>query len=189
MPEAGSIDAVEVLLGDGRVVRIRGKADRVDRRLGGDLVVIDYKTGSEKPYKELSHEAPVSAGTHLQLPVYAYAARAAYGAAGTRVEAYYWFVGRGQNLRIGYEVDHDVDAVFAKTLRTIVDGIEGGVFPAEPPSPAPTPFVRCRFCDPDGMGTTDRWREWERKFAAPELQGFRSLSVPDEPAPDEGSGA
>ncbi len=189
MPEAGSTDAVEVPLGDGRVVQMRGKADRVDRRPEGDLVVIDYKTGSEKPYKGLSHEAPVTAGTHLQLPVYAYAARAAYGAAGTRVEAYYWFVGRGQNLRIGYEVDHDVDAVFAKALRTIVDGIEGGVFPAEPPAPAPTPFVRCRFCDPDGMGTTDRWREWERKFAAPELHGFHSLSVPDEPAADESSGA
>jgi hypothetical protein len=27
------------------------------------------------------------------------------------------------------------------------------------------------------MGTTDRWREWERKHAAPELDGLRSLSA------------
>ena len=30
-------------------------------------------------------------------------------------------------------------------------------------------FVQCPFCDPDGMGTADRWREWERKQHAPEL--------------------
>jgi hypothetical protein len=54
------------------------------------------------------------------------------------------------------------------------------VFPAWPAEPAPTPFITCVFCDPDGMGTTDRWREWERKCDAPELEGFRSLSVGDE---------
>ncbi|HEY5076599.1 MAG TPA: PD-(D/E)XK nuclease family protein, partial [Acidimicrobiia bacterium] len=176
MPGGGA-DAVEVPLGDGRVVHVRGKADRVDRRVGGELVVIDYKTGSERTYTSLSHDDPVTAGTHLQLPVYAYAARAAYGNPDTTVEAYYWFVGRGRNRRIGYDVDAPVDDVFSTTLRTIVDGIEGGVFPASPAEPAPTPFITCVFCDPDGMGTTDRWREWERKRDAPELEGFRSLSA------------
>ncbi|HEV7526974.1 MAG TPA: PD-(D/E)XK nuclease family protein [Acidimicrobiia bacterium] len=177
MSEAGSIDAIEVPLGDGRVVRVRGKADRVDRRAGGELVVIDYKTGAERDYRVLNHDAPVTAGQHLQLPVYAYAARAAFGAPDTKVEAYYWFVGRGKNLRIGYDVDDSVRDVFATALRTIVDGIEAGVFPSQPPEPAPTPWVKCHFCDPDGMGTTDRWREWQRKFAAPELDGFRSLAA------------
>jgi ATP-dependent helicase/nuclease subunit B len=176
MPDGGAA-AVEVPLGDGRVVRVRGKADRVDRRADGALVVIDYKTGSERRYTSLSHDEPVTAGTHLQLPVYAYAARAAYGAPDTRVEASYWFVGRGKNRRIGYVVDGPVDDVFSTTLRTIVDGIEDGVFPAWPAEPAPSPFVDCVFCDPDGMGTTDRWREWERKCDAPELEAFRSLSA------------
>lgn len=176
MPEVDA-GAVEVQLGDGRVVKVRGKADRVDRRADGTLVVIDYKTGSEGTYKTLNHEAPVTAGTHLQLPIYAYAARAAYGESGTHVEAYYWFVGRGRNQRIGYDVDASVDRVFAGAVRSIVDGIEAGAFPAVPAEPAPTPFISCPFCDPDGMGTTDRWREWERKFAAPELEGFRSLAV------------
>jgi hypothetical protein len=37
------------------------------------------------------------------------------------------------------------------------------------------------------MGTTDRWREWERKLAAPELVGFRSLSAKEpEQGPDPG---
>jgi hypothetical protein len=43
------------------------------------------------------------------------------------------------------------------------------VFVAIPPAPGPSPFIRCRYCDPDGMGTADRWREWERKQAAREL--------------------
>ena len=133
--------------------------------------MIDYKTGSERTYTTLSHDDPVTAGTHLQLPVYAYTARAAYGAPDTRVEASYWFVGRGRNRRIGYDVDGSVDDVFSTTLRTIVDGIEGGMFPASPAEPAPTPFITCVFCDPDGMGTTDRCREWERKCDAPGARG------------------
>jgi hypothetical protein len=170
--------AVEVALGDGRIVRVRGMADRVDRRPGGDLVVIDYKTGSDRNYKGLDHDHPVGAGTLLQLPVYAYAARAAYGATGANVEAYYWFVGRGRDERVGYQVDADVDLAFTAAVRTIVDGIEGGVFPAWPDEPAPSPFIGCRYCDPDGMGTTDRWRERRRKSEAPELEGFLSLSAP-----------
>jgi ATP-dependent helicase/nuclease subunit B len=70
--------------------------------------------------------------------------------------------------------------VFAETLRNIVDGIETGVFPALPPEPAPTPWVQCRYCDPDGMGTTDRWREWERKIDAPEMAIVHSLVGSDD---------
>jgi RecB family exonuclease len=173
----GGGDAVAVQLGDGRTVRLRGRADRVDCRADGDLVVIDYKTSSDRNYKALGHDQPVMAGTRLQLPAYAYAARAAYGAPGTRVEAYFWLVGKGRNQRFGYDVDDYVDEVFSATLRTIVDGIEGGVFPAWPAEPAPTPFIGCVYCNPDGMGTTDRWREWERKFDAPQLAGFLSLSA------------
>jgi hypothetical protein len=169
---------------------VRGKADRVDRRPNGDLVVIDYKTGSDRRYNGLGAADPVTAGTHLQLPVYAYAARAAYGGAATPVEAYYWFVGRGKDRLVGYPVDDAVDVVFTDTIRTIVDGIEAGVFPLQPDEPAPSPFVSCPFCDPDGMGTTDRWREWERKYEAPELAGFRSLSAREpEPEADPGLAA
>jgi RecB family exonuclease len=167
---------VEIRLDADRAVRVRGKADRVDRRADGGLVVIDYKTGSLTGYTGLGPDAPVGQGALLQLPVYAYAARAAYGAPDTAVSAFYWFVGKGGNRRIGYAVDAAVDDTFTTTVRTIVEGIEHGVFPSVPDEPAPTPFVKCSFCDPDGMGTTDRWREWERKWAAPELDGFHALA-------------
>jgi hypothetical protein len=115
----------------------------------------------------------------LQLPVYARAARAAFGD-DAPVEAFYWFVGRGNNRHIGYGVDDDVENVFLTAVRTIVDNIEAGVFVSSPPAPGPRPFVLCPFCDPDGLGTADRFREWERKYGAPDLAGFRSLSEADE---------
>ncbi len=177
MPNAPG-PAVEVALGARRHVHVRGMADRVDRRADGTLVVIDYKTGSTVPYHSIGVDDPVTGGTHLQLPVYAYAARAAYGDPATKVEAYYWFVGKGKNRLVGYDVDGAIDAVFMGAVRTIIDGIEAGVFPLRPTEPAPSPFVKCEYCDPDHMGTTDRWREWERKSSAPELVGLHSLSQP-----------
>jgi len=169
--------AVEVTLSEGRTVRVRGKADRIDRTDDGRLVVVDYKTGSPRSYEGLTHEHPVPGGTGLQLPVYAAAARAAYGAADTPVEAYYWFVGRGENERIGYPVDASVEGAFAAAVGTIVDGIDAGVFVGVPPEPGPRgPFIACRYCDPDGLGTADRWREWERTCEAPELAAYRALT-------------
>jgi hypothetical protein len=62
-----------------------------------------------------------------------------------------------------------------RTVRAIVDGIETGVFVAKPPPPGPRPFVPCAYCDPDRLGTADRWRQWERKYPAPGLAGYRAL--------------
>ncbi len=173
----GSVHApVELAWPDGRRLRVRGKADRIDRTSDGLLVVIDYKTGSAEPYVGLSPADPVLGGTRIQLPVYAHAARAAYASSDDEpVEACYWFVGRGNNRRIGYPVDASVTTVFMRAVRAIVDGIEAGMFVARPVPPGPRPFVPCAYCDPDGLGTAQRWREWERKSAGPELAGYRAL--------------
>jgi RecB family exonuclease len=185
--DGAPVEAVELAWPDGRRLRLRGKADRVDRRADGTLVVVDYKTGSPDPYLALRPGDPVLGGTRLQLPVYAHAARGAYGAAGDDrpVEAYYWFVGRGNDRTVGYAVDEAVDATFRDTVRAIVDGIEAGVFVANPPPPGPRPFVECVYCDPDGMGTAERWREWERKYGAPELDGYRALLEGDDGDEDD----
>jgi RecB family exonuclease len=167
-------EPVEVRWDDGRVLRLRGKADRIDVTAAGELLVVDYKTGKPDAYKALTHENPVGVGDHLQLPVYAHAALGAYPGHDA-VSAYYWFVGRGNNQHIGYRVDDSVDDEFRVAVRTIAEAIEGGIFVAHPPPPGPTPFVLCQFCDPDGMGTSDAWRAWERKYAAPELAPYRAL--------------
>ena len=170
-------DDVVVALSDGRTLRMRGAVDRIDRAEGGTLVVYDYKTGSTSWYADLGPENPVGGGTRLQLPVYALAARAAAGAdERTPVEAYYWFVGKGENALIGYEVDDEVEAAFDTALRTIVDGIDAGCFPAFPVAPGPRPFVACHYCDPDGLGTADVWRAWERKQHAPAVAPFLALA-------------
>ena len=44
---------VEVPLGDGRTIRLRGAVDRIDIAEPGHLVVIDYKTGRRNPYRRL----------------------------------------------------------------------------------------------------------------------------------------
>ncbi len=163
---ADGTEPVEVRWSDGRAVRLRGKADRIDVTAAGDLLVVDYKTGKPDDYRALAPDNPVDQGNHLQLPIYAHAARAAYPEYGRAdVSAYYWFVGRGNNQVIGYSVDEHVDDEF----------IEAGIFVANPPPPGPSPFVSCAFCDPDGMGTADAWRAWERKYGAPELAPYRSL--------------
>ena len=116
-------------------------------------------------------------GTHLQLPVYAYAARAAYGTPDTEVEAYYWFVGRGNNRRIGYDVDAAVDDVFATDGAHDRRRHRGRRVPgARRPSPRRRRSSSAASAIPTAWAPTDRWREWERKFDAPELDGFRSLA-------------
>ncbi len=172
-----ALGPVELDWSDGRRLLVRGKADRIDRTADGRLVVIDYKSGRFDRYVKLNARDPVLGGTRLQLPVYAYAARDVYAGSGDEpVEACYWFVGRGDNRRIGYQVDVSVATVFMRAVRAIVDGIEAGMFIGRPVPPGPRgPFVPCHYCDPDGLGTAQRWREWERKSGAPELGGYRAL--------------
>jgi hypothetical protein len=79
----GDAPPVEIGLGE-RTLRLRGKADPVDRTVDGSLVVVDYKTGSTRTFEKLSHEDPTLHGEKLQLPVYALAAPAVHGEPGTR---------------------------------------------------------------------------------------------------------
>ena len=66
-------DPVKVSLSDGEVL-MRGSADKVDRGRDGTLLVTDIKSGKADSFKVIEKD-PVAAGTKLQLPVYAHAAR------------------------------------------------------------------------------------------------------------------
>ena len=175
-------DPVEIRLDDGRVLRFRGSADRIDATGAGDLVVLDYKTGKVDDYRSLSADDPDERGTKLQLAVYAQAARAFVVRPDARVRSEYWFVSeRGGFVRKGYEVDDQVLARVTTTLGTIVDGIERGVFPARPVD-SYGPFVTCAYCDPDGLGVADLRRDWERKRDDPAVAAYARLAEPDEVA-------
>jgi RecB family exonuclease len=174
----GGPPPVELPLAGGGAVRFRGAADRIDGRPDGALVVIDYKTGKRDTYVGLSPEDPTRGMTRFQLPVYALAARAATGRPDAPVEAAYWFVTeRGQFSWIGYRVTDDVLSRAGAAVGTVAALITAGAFPALPRPDVWVPWVECEFCDPDGLGTGDRRREWERKRQSPELAAVAELFV------------
>jgi ATP-dependent helicase/nuclease subunit B len=169
---------VTVEMPDGRAVRLRGQIDRVDRTDDGGVVVTDYKTGSARSYARLGEAEPTVGGTRLQLPVYALAARAAAGAPEADVLAEYWFVtSRAHFQARTVPLTPEVHATVVADIATIVAGIEGGLFPAHPRRPTWQFWVDCPACDPDGVGTGERWHEWMRKKDAPELAEYLVLAA------------
>jgi len=176
---AGDDPPVEVSLPDGRVLRFRGRADRLDRADDGTLHVIDYKTGSHIGYRGLGPHDPVLAGTKLQLPIYGLAARAHRGEPYAPVHAEYWFAtSKGGFHRIGYDVTDEVLARTREVLGAIVEGIEAGRFPAHPDGSSTSWRVSCHSCDPDGLGTVDLRRQWERKRHHPAMAPYADLAEP-----------
>ncbi|HZM39640.1 MAG TPA: PD-(D/E)XK nuclease family protein [Acidimicrobiales bacterium] len=177
----GDDDAVEIGLHDGRTLRFRGSADRIDEGPDGGLVVLDYKTGRADDYRRLGPDNPDDRGTRLQLAVYAQAARAAVGRPDAPVRSEYWFVSeRGGFARHGYQVDDAVLARVTTTLGTMVEGIEQGAFPPHPDDQF-RPWVVCPYCDPDGMGVAELRRQWERKREDPAVAAYAALAEGDLP--------
>ncbi len=181
----GDLDAVSVPLPDGRSVRVRGRADRLDLGADGTIHVVDYKTGSSR-YTRISEQDPIAAGTKLQLPIYGLAGRLHRGDETAPVRADYWFVTtRGEFRRIGYDVTDAVLELTSTTVGTIVDGIERGVFPPHPPATASTANVfrvECEVCDPDRLGTVELRGHWSRKRHDPAMAAYAQLAEPLEDA-------
>jgi RecB family exonuclease len=175
---------VTVTLADGRQLAFYGSIDRIDRARSG-LVVTDHKVGSHKSYSKIDHADPTSAGTRFQLPAYA-AAAGVIAAAPDRlpglepVRAEYSFFQRGGYQRIGYDLDADVWALVAADLQHVVSGIEAGWFPATAPKPQYRFRIECQFCEPDSLGTAERYAEWERKRLDPRLAPWFPADADDE---------
>ena len=183
---AGSpVGEVSIPLPDGRTVAFHGWVDRVDVADDGVIHVVDYKTGSDKSYRDLSEECPDDAGTKLQLPVYGQAARGLLGEPDAPVRAEYWFTSsKGGFGRIGYLVTPGVLERVGTTLAAIVEGIENGVFPHRPTASSTTPWVECAYCDPDALGVAGLRRASERKADDPALAPFHTLADLDGEAVD-----
>ncbi|MGQ0432649.1 MAG: PD-(D/E)XK nuclease family protein, partial [Microthrixaceae bacterium] len=184
----GDTPPVLVPLPDGRALRVRGRADRLDRAVDGTLHVVDYKTGRVgDAYRGLGEDDPIKAGTKLQLPLYGLAGRQAEGRPDAPVRADYWFATtRGGFKRTGYAVTDDVLAITVATLAMIVDGVEAGVFPPHPDGAGTFFYVSCEVCDPDGLGTVELRSHWDRKRVDPAVAGYVALV---EPADDDETGA
>ncbi|HSP29869.1 MAG TPA: PD-(D/E)XK nuclease family protein, partial [Ilumatobacteraceae bacterium] len=168
----GSDDTVSIQLPDGRPIRLRGTIDRVDRTRDGHLVVTDHKSGGKDKFKEMSADDPTVGGTLFQLPSYAAAARLRFGEPDTPVRAEYGLLRKGDYARPGYLMTPAVDAAVSEALALVVAGIENGFFPNRPERPGWRFFVGCHYCEPDGLGTAERWAEWERKQHDPRLAAW-----------------
>jgi RecB family exonuclease len=166
---------VEIPVPTGRV-RLRGSADKVDLGRDGTIYVTDVKTGGFSRYEAIESD-PVAAGTKLQLPVYAYAARARLGDESTPVEASYWFVRKG-GRRIPVPLSAEVADRYVDTLDVIVSSIAAGHFPAKAPEVPDFLWVQCHYCNPDGLGHSEVRTRWERKRNDPGLERLVRLIDP-----------
>lgn len=174
-----------VRLPDGGEVLLRGAADRIDQCADGSIVVTDHKTGRRAAYKDISETDPTAGGTRFQLPAYAAAALAAAGAApDTRVLAEYSFLAKGDFKRVEAVFTPSTWAEVGAHMARVIDGIRSGLYVGRPEKAQyRLSFVSCPYCDPDGLGTAERWAEFERKTADPRVAAL--LGLDDSEAGDD----
>jgi hypothetical protein len=188
----GADGDVTLALLDGRRLMVYGSVDRIDRTPNG-LVVTDHKVGSDRTYTAIDRSDPTAGRTRFQLPAYAAAAKLIakqHGEPDTGpVLAEYAFFDKGGYNRIGYEFDDEVWTLVANDLQYVVSGIEAGWFPPTPLKPQFTVYVDCAFCEPDELGTAERWHEWERKRHDPRLATWFPPDVAESAEVAEGGAA
>ena len=179
LPDGPWQEAVWSLDG-GERVRFRGVIDRVDTSPDGrTALVIDYKTGSPRPYSGLEND-PTDRGRRLQLGVYALAADGGLERVENVLSAYWFVTTRGGFALAPKEpVDGSSEKVrgrLGEVVGGIVSGIRGGVFPANPGGRnARFGFENCGFCEFDSLCPSRRDRMWDRKQGDAMLAGYRDL--------------
>lgn len=103
----------------GQTHQVSGKIDRIDQGPGGELIIIDYKTGRASQDKRTPKK------DDLQLGLYVLAIRAMFGeATGGRAE--YWLLGEGVRGGIAFE-DMDL-AKIMKQVQGTIDGMLSGCY-------------------------------------------------------------
>lgn len=160
---------------------MKGSADRVEETSEGRLIVTDLKTGSSRSFKDIAQD-PVVGGTKLQLPAYALAAQREFGQSGEarEVEAAYWFVGRKyHDERVEVRLDEALASRYARALGALVAGIRDGQFIPRPPQDDDFAWVKCPYCNPDGVGYGHVRAGANRKRTDPALATLFALVDPD----------
>lgn len=164
-------------------IKFRGKIDRIDVSPdGGEALVLDYKTGGRSAYGALKDD-PIDRGKRLQLAIYSLAAQQGLQTAQS-VSAAYWFVTARGNFALAPSTpvrisDENVQKHFNEGVSIILNGIRGGVFPANPGPPSWGNFQNCNYCDFDSLCPSRRNVIWERKSADPLLKDYTRLADGD----------
>lgn len=188
---------------DGKVVRFKGKIDRIERTPDGKYIVTDYKTGKTTNYTKME-EDPLVRGTALQLPIYAWALKSGSvdlesgsvdlenGSVDgmkqnslTVSHGLYWFVStaKGKWHTRSIEFEDWVWNRFDEVINHITNGVASGVFIAKPPA-NDHDGARCGACDPDGLGTSELRSAYDRKTAACQNDALAPV-LALEPHPEE----
>ncbi len=160
----------------GRVVRLKGKVDRVEIDPAGMTAgVTDYKTGKMDRYRADT----LQAGRSVQLPLYMIAVERVLQSKhpGIRVEeaSYRSVTGRGSFKQVPFGAGTLVARreELARILGTVLDGIDRGVFFARP-----VPET-CRYCDYKLACGEGREARFERKKGDPAAGGFIAMEEAD----------
>ena len=165
-----------------RVLRFRGKIDRVDVGADGAMIVSDYKTGKGTQYNKLDEGDPTQQGTLLQLGLYAEAVAQQLGA--SRVSSSYWMVNPEAGYqRHGYPWTSDRRERLTEVLTAIADGIDSGVFAAVPGDwqSFRGTYDNCVYCEFDNVCPRGRAEQATDKANASELEVRVTLTERPEP--------
>ena len=123
----GNGGAFELVLPSGRVVRLSGTLDRVDRLDAGGLAIWDYKTGKSDSF---SPNDPI-AGGKLQAPLYAVVLRGMPDQVEQVMSSGYFFpTQRESGRRISYPFSSLVSVV--GEVDRLTDFLAAGFFPFQP---------------------------------------------------------
>ena len=164
---AATAAAPELLVGE-RLVRFRGRIDRIDASPDGRRVrLVDYKTG-----RGATEADRVRDGHDVQLPVYVLALLAASEQRPDSLVAEYRMVRRRSGFRsVPLDAAADeVRATLAATLAVAVSGIEAGVFPRWPQR-------ACDYCDASASCGADPIA-FRRKRVDPRLRDLLDFKEP-----------
>ncbi len=168
---AGDVPPLEVPVRAGRVA-FRGKVDRIDRRADGGLAIVDYKTGRSVSFEGLAAD-PVDGGRHLQLAIYALAARALLDDAPSVSASYRFLDEEREELTVA--LDDNVVARTSEVVGVIADGVSAGLYPFNPGAAGWKGFENCKYCDFNSVCPPDRDDFWEEASKEAELEPYVAL--------------
>lgn len=157
-------EPLEIDLGEGRVLRVSGKIDRIDEREDGTLVLRDYKAGRAPGPRE--DPGMFRGGRQLQIPFYVLAAQKLLP--GRTVSfAFLDYVDAGRPIT--FDLSEVTGASFRKLLLHLVRAMAGGRFVQEP--------AECPRCDFTAACGPRPLLELRRRFKLrdPRLQDYVRL--------------
>ena len=159
-------EAIEIKIGAGETVRLRGRIDRIDRLGDGTYEVIDYKTGRLRPDE---YSTNFGSGTLLQHALYGMAAKNLLGSGAQVAQSTYWF---STEKAWGEQVSKPGFLDVLPVLRDLSTAIATGVFVRGGKG------LGCRYCEYSAAclsGETDAAaQKWNS--AHPGMQALRRLA-------------